>query len=64
MEESDLFRPVSELAASLRDGSLTSVELTQAYLDRAEELDVPPFELPSEPRSDHQGKLATMITIG
>ena len=42
---------------------MSSVELTQHYLDRAEELDIPPFELPSEPRSDHEGKLATMVTI-
>ena len=63
IEESTFFRTVPELAAGLRDGSFTSVELTQAYLDRAEELDVPPFELPSEPREDHQGKLATMVTI-
>ena len=63
VDESTFFRTVPELAAGLRDGSFTSVELTGAYLDRAEELDVPPFELPSEPREDHQGKLATMVTI-
>ena len=63
IEESTFFLTVSELAAGLRDGSFSSVELTRAYLDRAEELDVPPFELPSEPREDHQGKLATMVTI-
>ena len=63
IEESTFFRTVPELAAGLRDGSYTSLELTRAYLDRAEELDVPPFELPSEPREDHQGKLATMVTI-
>jgi len=33
------------------------------YLDRSQELDVPPFDLPNEPREDHDGKLATMITI-
>ena len=63
VQESTFFLTVSELAAGLRDGSFSSVELTRAYLDRAAELDVPPFDLPSEPREDHQGKLATMVTI-
>ena len=63
MEETDLFLTVPELAARLRDGAFTSVELTEAYLGRAEALDRPPFELPSEPRADHGGKLATMVTI-
>ena len=63
MQESTFFLTVRELADRLADGSITSVELTEAYLDRAEELDVPPFELPSEPRNDHDGKLATMVTI-
>ncbi len=63
MDEATFFLTLGELAAGLRDGAFTSVELTGAYLDRAEELDAPPFELPSEPREDHQGKLATMVTI-
>ena len=63
VQESTLFLTVRELADLLADGAVTSVELTQAYLDRAEALDVPPFELPSEPRTDHDGKLATMVTI-
>ena len=57
------FMTVRELADQLTAGTLSSVELTQHYLDRAEELDIPPFELPSEPRLDHEGKLATMVTI-
>lgn len=63
MEEATLFLSVSELAARLRDREFTSVELTRAYLERAAALDTPPFELPSEPREDHGGKLATMVTI-
>ena len=61
--EDTLFLTVRELADQLASGATTSVELTQAYLDRADALDVPPFELPSEPRNDHDGKLATMVTI-
>ena len=63
MQEAVHFLTVRELADLLASGAITSVELTRAYLDRAEELDVPPFELPSEPRTDHDGKLATMVTI-
>ena len=63
MQESTLFLTVRELSELLANRSISSVELTQAYLDRAEELDVPPFELPNEPRNDHDGKLATMVTI-
>ena len=63
MDEATLFLSVRELADLLRNGSISSVELTEAYLDRAEALDTPPFPLPSEPREDHQGKLATMVTI-
>ncbi len=63
MDENTFFLTVAELAAGLERGDFTSVELTEAYLDRAEELDPPPFELPSEPREDHGGKLATMVTI-
>ena len=63
MDETTLFLSVPELAAHLRERSISSVELTEAYLDRADALDTPSFELPSEPREDHQGKLATMVTI-
>ncbi len=63
MDETVFFLNVAELAERLRDREFTSLELTEAYLARAEELDVPPFELPSEPREDHGGKLATMVTI-
>ncbi len=63
VNEDTLFGSVPELAAGLDAGDFTSVELTEAYLERAEELDVPPFPLPSEPRLDHEGKLATMVTI-
>ena len=63
MQESTLFLTARELSELLANRSISSVELTQAYLDRAEELDVPPFELPNEPRNDHDGKLATMVTI-
>ncbi len=63
MQDAIHFSTVRELADRLAAGAVTSVELTQTYLDRAEELDVPPFELPSEPRTDHNGKLATMVTI-
>ena len=63
MQEPIHFMTVRELADLLSSGDLTSVELTRMYLDRADELDVPPFDLPSEPRTDHDGKLATMVTI-
>lgn len=63
MQEAVHFLTVRQLADRLADGTITSVELTQMYLRRAEELDVPPFELPSEPRTDHGSKLSTMITI-
>ncbi|MEE2669522.1 MAG: amidase, partial [Gemmatimonadota bacterium] len=63
MQESPFFLTVRGLSEQLSSGAISSVELTQAYLDRADELDVPPFELPNEPRSDHEGKLATMVTI-
>ena len=63
MQESNLFLTVRGLSELLSSGEISSVELTEAYLDRADELDVPPFELPSEPRSDHDGKLSTMVTI-
>ena len=63
MQEGIHFLTVRELADLLSSGSITSVDLTEMYLDRAQELDVPPFELPSEPRTDHDGKLATMVTI-
>ncbi len=63
MQEAVHFLTVRELADRLASGSITSVELTQMYLDRAEELDPPPFDLPSEPRTDHGGMLSTMVTI-
>ncbi len=64
MQETPLhYLTIPELASRLDAGTLTSVELTEMYLQRAEELDTPPFPLPSEPRSDHDGKLATMVTI-
>ena len=63
MQDQQHFGTVQELADLLAAGSVTSVELTEAYLQRAEELDPPPFELPNEPRNDHGGKLSTMITI-
>jgi aspartyl-tRNA(Asn)/glutamyl-tRNA(Gln) amidotransferase subunit A len=57
------FMTVREQADLLASGEITSVELTRHFLDRAAELDPPPFELPSEPRSDHDGMLSTMVTI-
>ena len=39
MQESTHFLTVRELAESLASGEMTSVQLTQMYLDRAEELD-------------------------
>ena len=63
MQESTHFLTVRELAESLSSGEITSVQLTQMYLDRAQELDPPPFDLPSEPRPDHEGQLSTMVTI-
>ena len=63
MQESMHFLTVRELADRLADGTVSSVELTEMYLARADELDVPPFSLPSEPRNDHDGKLGTMVTI-
>jgi Asp-tRNA(Asn)/Glu-tRNA(Gln) amidotransferase A subunit family amidase len=63
MQEPTHFLTVRELAESLSSGEITSVQLTQMYLDRAAELDPPPFDLPSEPRPDHEGQLSTMVTI-
>ena len=63
MQESTHFLTIRELAESLSSGEMTSVQLTQMYLDRAQELDPPPFDLPSEPRPDHEGQLSTMVTI-
>jgi aspartyl-tRNA(Asn)/glutamyl-tRNA(Gln) amidotransferase subunit A len=63
VQESNFFLTVRGLSELLSSGAISSVELTEAYLDRADELDVPPFELPNEPRTDHNGKLATMVTI-
>ncbi len=57
------FMTVREQADLLASGEITSLELTRHFLDRAAELDPPPFELPSEPRSDHDGMLSTMVTI-
>jgi|TARA_B110000263_G_scaffold33067_2_gene25091 aspartyl-tRNA(Asn)/glutamyl-tRNA(Gln) amidotransferase subunit A len=57
------FRSIRELAEGLEKREFSSLELTKLYLDRSQELDVPPFDLPNEPREDHDGKLATMITI-
>ena len=63
MSEPIYFRSVRELAEGLEKREFSSLELTELYLERSEELDVPPFDLPNEPREDHDGKLATMITI-
>ena len=57
------FMTVREQAELLASEQITSVELTRIFLDRAEALDPPPFSLPSEPRPDHDGMLATMVTI-
>ena len=63
MQEELHFLTIRELAERLSSKAVSSVELTTSYLERAEALDVPAFELPNEPRSDHGGKLSTMITI-
>ncbi|HIF39410.1 MAG TPA: hypothetical protein EYQ69_09585, partial [Gemmatimonadetes bacterium] len=63
MSEPIYFRSVRELAEGLEKREFSSLELTELYLERSQELDVPPFDLPNEPREDHDGKLATMITI-
>lgn len=63
MQDAPYFLTVRELAELLASRAITSVELTEAYLTRAEALDPPPFELPNEPRTDHGGQLSTMITI-
>ena len=64
MQETTHFLTVQELAEKLSSGEMTSVQLTQMYLDRAEQLDPPPFDLPSEPRSDHEGPVSyTHLTL-
>ncbi len=63
MQDGPFFLTVREQADLLASRRMSSVELTTAYLARAEELDPPPFELPNEPRNDHAGQLSTMINI-
>ena len=62
MREDTFFLTVRELADRLATGAVTpsssrSVPGPRGRPRRA------PFDLPSEPRTDHDGKLATMVTI-
>ena len=57
------FQSIRELSAQLTSGALSPVELTEMYLDRVERLDVPDFDLPTEPLADPGDKLASVITL-
>ena len=57
------FLSVREQAALIAARTLSSVELTRAYIDRIERLDRPPFALPAAPQDRPGDKLATVTTF-
>jgi aspartyl-tRNA(Asn)/glutamyl-tRNA(Gln) amidotransferase subunit A len=57
------FVSVSEISRLLQSREISPVELTEIYLERAERLDRPDFELPSDPAVDSRGKLASILTL-
>ena len=57
------FFSVRELSEMLAAREISPLELTRHFLDRAERLDPPPFDLPAAPRRQPGTQLASMITI-
>lgn len=57
------YASIAELSRLLETRELSSVELTQMYLDRAERLDQPDFELPVDPNISTGTKLSSIITL-
>ena len=57
------YASLAELSRLLESRQLSSVELTELYLNRAERLDKPDFDLPADPARSSGAKLATVITL-
>jgi aspartyl-tRNA(Asn)/glutamyl-tRNA(Gln) amidotransferase subunit A len=57
------FQSVAELSRQLAARTLSSVELTRAYLDRIARLDTPSFALPAGPQERPGDKLAAVTTV-
>lgn len=57
------FQSVSELSRQLAARTITSVQLTRAYLDRIDRLDTPPFPLPAGPQDRPGDRLASVTTV-
>ena len=63
MPDEIYYQSIAELSRQIARGSLSPVELTRTYLDRAESIDQPLFALPTEPLRDPGDKLASIVTL-
>ena len=62
--QSDIhYASIAELSRLLESRQLSSVELTELYMNRVERLDQPDFDLPADPARSSGAKLATVITL-
>lgn len=57
------FQSIAELSRQLVTRTVSSVELTRAYLDRIDRLDQPSFALPAGPQERPGDKLAAVTTV-
>jgi aspartyl-tRNA(Asn)/glutamyl-tRNA(Gln) amidotransferase subunit A len=57
------FQSIAELSRQIAARTVSSVELTRAYLDRIERLDRPAFPLPAAPQDRPGDKLAAVTTV-
>ena len=57
------FQSITELSRQLAARTLSSMELTRAYLDRIDRLDQPSFALPAGPQARPGDKLAAVTTV-
>jgi aspartyl-tRNA(Asn)/glutamyl-tRNA(Gln) amidotransferase subunit A len=63
MQDEIPFASLSELSRLLESKEISPVELTEMYLDRTERLDRPDFDLPSDPGTESNGKLSSILTL-
>src|SRR6185503_19940237 len=63
MADDICYLTIGELSRLIASKKLSPVELTRAYIARAEAIDRPSFPLPNEPQYPAGSKLASIITL-